>query len=84
MSFKRTKELKVKHGTYQNKEGETKNNYRTIGSLMENDDGGKFILLDPTVNLAAFKRDEGRDSVMVSLFDPKVKEQSETTGTEEV
>ena len=73
MSFKRTKELKVKHGTYQ-KDGETNNNYKTIGSLLEDESGSKFILLDPTVNLAAFKRDEGRDSVMVSLFDPKVKE----------
>ncbi len=77
MGFKRTKELKVKHGTYQ-KDGETKNNYKTIGSLMEDEDGKKFILLDPIVNLAAFKRDEGRDSVMVSLFDPKPKEQTQT------
>ena len=77
MSFKRTKELKVKHVTYE-KNGETKNSYRTIGSMMEDEDGKKFILLDPTVNLAAFKRDEGRDSVMVSLFDPKPKEDKTT------
>jgi hypothetical protein len=50
---------------------------------MEDEDGKKFILLDPTVNLAAFKRDEGRDSVMVSLFDPKQKEQTQTTQEEE-
>ena len=81
MSFKRTKELKVKHGTYQ-KDGETKNSYRTVGSMMEDDNGSKFILIDPTVNFAAFKRDEGRDSVMVSLFDPKVKEQQGTTQEE--
>ncbi len=78
MSFKRTKELKVKHGTYQ-KDGETKNSYRTIGSLMEDDSGSKFILIDPTFNFAAVKREEGRDSVMVSLFEPKEKPQQTTT-----
>ncbi len=78
MSFKRTKELKVKHVTYQNKEGETKNSYRTVGSLMESEDGNKFIMIDPTFNFAAVKRDEGRDMVLVSMFEPKVKEQSTT------
>lgn len=73
MSFKRIKELKVKHGTYQ-KDGETKNSYRTVGSMMEDENGSKFILIDPTFNFSAVKRDEGRDSVIVSLFDPKPKD----------
>lgn len=75
---KKTHDLKVKHGTYI-KDGEEKNNYKTIGLVMENNDGGKFLMLDPTVNLSAF--DCGKDAngkqrtmLMVSMFE--VKEES--------
>ena len=64
------KDLSVKVGTYE-KNGETKNRYENIGSLMEAADGGQFILLKRTFNLAGVEVQPGKDSVMVSLFDPK-------------
>lgn len=65
-------DLAVKIGTYK-KDGEEKNKYKNIGSVIEKDDGGLFILLDPMVNLAAIPRDAGRDMVLVSMFEPKQK-----------
>ncbi len=70
--MKKLYDLAVKTGSYE-KDGKTKNRYKTIGSIMEKDDNGRFMLLDPMVNLAAIPRDAGRDMVMVSLFEPKDK-----------
>ena len=67
------KDLAVVVGTYE-KNGETKKRYQTIGALMSTSDGGQYILLDPVINLAAIPRQEGRDRVMVSMFEPKEKE----------
>lgn len=64
------KDLCVVVGEYE-KDGQTKKRWQTIGALMETKDGGKFVLLDPLVNLAAVPRDDGKDRVMVSLFEPK-------------
>jgi hypothetical protein len=73
------KKLSAKTGTYINKEGEQKNEYTKIGALMPGNDGGEYMLLDPTVNLAgvllkqnalaAKENKPMRDSVMVSVFD---------------
>ena len=57
-------------GSYQ-KDGETKKRYATVGKVMEKDDQSRFILIDPTFNFAAVKREEGRDMVICSLMEPK-------------
>lgn len=62
------KDLCIVAGTYE-KDGATKKRWLTIGALMSTNDGGQYILLDPMINLAAVPREEGRDRVMVSLFD---------------
>jgi len=83
MSFKKTHDLKVAYGTYQ-KDGETKKSYRTVGAVMEDpENGNKFLFIDPTFNFAAVKREDGRDSVIVSMFEPKAKEDQATTAKEE-
>ena len=76
MSFTKKYDLVVKTGSYTNKTGETKNRYQQVGSLMENEDNKKFLLIDPTFNFAGVKLDDGKDRVLVSLFEPKVKETS--------
>lgn len=75
---KMTKKLLAKVGTYQNAQGETKNDYVKLGVVISGDNGD-FMLLDPSVNLAGalikqnvMNMAEGkpqRDSVMVSVFD---------------
>lgn len=71
------KRLVAKTGEYQ-KDGQPKGEYTRIGVLMQGNDGGEYMILDPTVNLAgvllkqnalaATKGQQQRDSVMVSVF----------------
>ena len=72
------KRLVSKTGTYQ-KDGQEKGEYTRIGVLMAGNDGGEYMLIDPTINLAgvlvkqnilaAAQGKPPRDSVMVSVFD---------------
>lgn len=71
------KRLVAKTGTY-TKDGQEKGEYTKLGVLMAGNDGGEYMILDPTVNLAgvllkqnALAAQQGkqqRDSVMVSVF----------------
>lgn len=76
MSYHRKYDLACKTGTYE-KNGETKNRYKNVGLILENEEGKKMVMIDPTFNFAAVKREEGKDMVMVSMFEPKEKQQSE-------
>lgn len=64
----------AKIGTYQNKEGETKGRYLTVGSILEND-GKPFLLLNRHFNPAGLPNPDNRDSVLLSLFEPKKQEE---------
>lgn len=65
----------VKVGTYE-KNGETKSKYENVGSKWEKDDGGTFMLLKRTFNPAGVPNPDNKDSVILSVFDKKEKEQS--------
>lgn len=71
--MKKIYDLAVKTGSYTNSNGEEKGRYINIGSVMEGDNG-KFMLLDATFNPAGAPRKEGKDSIMVSMFEPKAKD----------
>lgn len=75
--MKKLYDLAVKTGTYE-KDGETKNRYENVGSVMEKDDGGRFILLNRTFNPAGVPNPQDKSSIIVSMFDVKQKEQSDT------
>jgi len=64
-------DLAVIVGSYTNKNGEEKKRWKNIGSVIQTKDGGKVILLDRTFNPAGVPVEEGRDSIMVSMFEPK-------------
>lgn len=68
---KRKYDLAVKTGSYIDNTGANKNRYHNIGVVMQGDDGGHYMLLDPLVNLAAVPREAGKDRVMVSMFEPR-------------
>lgn len=57
----------VKTGSYQ-KDGETKNQYENIGSVMKGDNGS-FLILKRTFNPAGVPNPENKDSLIVSLFE---------------
>jgi len=68
-------DMVINAGEYTNGQGETKKRWVNIGAVMQSDNGF-FALLDPGVNLAAYKQ-EGKDRVMVSLFEKQDKQQSQ-------
>lgn len=71
MAITKKYDIAVKTGSYQDRAtGQTKNRYQNIGSVMQGDNG-PFILLDPMINLAAVPREEGKDRVICSLFEPR-------------
>ena len=71
MAITKKYDIAVKTGSYQDRAtGQTKNRYQNIGSVMQGDNG-PFILLDPMINLAAVPREEGKDRIICSLFEPR-------------
>lgn len=74
MAITKKYDLAVKTGSYQDNQGQTKNRYQNIGSVMQGDNG-PFLLLDPLINLAAVPREPGKDRIIVSCFEPKVEGQ---------
>ena len=66
----------VKTGSWQDKEGKTKNRYVNVGSVMTNDDGKEFMLLNRHFNPAGILNPDNRESIILSFFEPKAKEET--------
>ena len=64
-------DVAVKIGSYE-KDGETKGKYLNIGVVLEGDNG-LYMLLDRTFNPAGVLNPQGRETVLLSFFDPKSK-----------
>jgi hypothetical protein len=67
---KRVKDLAVVVGTY-TANGEEKRRYMNCGVVMEGDDGNQFLMLNRFINYAILPRKQGSDSILVSMFDIK-------------
>ena len=78
--MKKKYDLSVKTGTYQ-KDGETKNRYLNVGSVMEDDNGGSFILLDRTFNPAGVPNPDDKQSVLISMFTAKSRDAEPAAAT---
>lgn len=59
----------VAAGKYTAKDGTEKTRWVAIGVMMQGNNG-PYLLLEPHINLAAFK-EAGKDRIMVSVFEPK-------------
>lgn len=79
MPAKKIRDLAVKTGSY-TVNGETKGRYKNVGSLMQSDDGSKFILLDTTFNPAGVPNPDNRDNVLISIFEMKESEGGQRSG----
>ena len=69
----KVKDLAVKTREYVDKEGNKKANWQNIGSIMQNDDGSQFLLLDRWVNLGGLPDFSGKpnpSAVLINIFDP--------------
>jgi hypothetical protein len=62
----------VTTGTY-TANGVEKKRYKNVGAVMANDDGSLFMLLEATFNPAGIKQ-EGKESVLISFYEPKPKD----------
>ena len=65
--MKKVKDLAVKVG---------EKNWVNIGCIMEKDDGKQFIIMNRTFNPAGVPNPENRDTLIVSMFDVKPKDES--------
>ena len=63
-------DLVVKVGEYTDGQGQTKGRFKNVGVMMEGDNG-PYLLLDRTFNPAGVGGNEGRESIIVSLYEPK-------------
>ena len=70
-------DLAVKTGSYTNSQGETKNRYENIGSVFKGDKG-PYAFLKKTFNPAGIETEPGRDSIIVSMFEPKPRQQQQS------
>jgi len=70
------KNLSVANGTYTNSNNEQKTRWVNVGKIMEKD-GKEFMLIDPLVNFAAFPREQGKDMVMVGIFEEQSNNQQQ-------
>jgi hypothetical protein len=68
----------VKVGSYE-KNGETKNKYKNVGVVIKSDKG-PYLLLDRTFNPAGVPNPDGKDSVLISLFEPREDKPAQETG----
>ena len=80
MPAKKIRELVVKTGSYRDREGNEKPRWKNVGSLMESEDGGKFILLDTTFNPAGVPNPDNRDNVLISIFELKDSDGGQRSG----
>jgi len=78
------KTLSAKVGEYTNSENQTKGEYVRVGVMLQGNDSGEFLLLDPSVNIAGCLTKQNllnhkagkqiRDSLLVSIFDDSNKQ----------
>jgi len=63
------KKISIANGTYTGQDGTQKTNWVKVGIIGTSQSGKEYVLLDPTVNLAAFRREDGKDMVMCTVYD---------------
>jgi hypothetical protein len=63
-------DLVVKVGEYTDAQGATKGRFKNVGVVMDGQNG-PYILLDRTFNPAGVGGNDGRESIIVSMYEPK-------------
>lgn len=68
---KKLYDLAVKTGSYTDQQGNAKGRWQNVGAVMQNNDGGKFIMLAKWFNPAGVPDERGGESILLSMFEPK-------------
>ncbi len=82
MGWTKVKDLAVVVGSYQ-KDGQTKNRYQNVGQVLRNDQGEEMMMLSRFFNPAGVPYKDGSDSIIISQFDPRDKDQGAPTKTQQ-
>lgn len=69
------KEIIIPTGTYQKQDGTQGTNWTKIGIINTSSNGKEYALLDPTINLAGFEREQGKNMVMCSVVEKQQNQQ---------
>ena len=69
------KKISIANGNYIGQDGQQKTNWVKVGVIGVSQNGKEYVLLDPTINLAAFKREDGKDMVMCTVYDDSQQQQ---------
>lgn len=80
MGFTKKFDLAVKTGTYRDGSGSYKGRYENVGMIMEDDKGDQFIVLKRTFNPAGVPNPDNKDSCIVSIFEPRQRQQHGSGG----
>lgn len=72
------KKLAVANGSYTNSNGEQKTKWVSVGVIGMSQNGKEYMLIDPTINFAGFPREDGKDMVMVGIFDDQQQQVQQT------
>ena len=75
-------DLAVVVSKYTARDGQEKSRWENIGAMFEKADGHRFIMLKASFNPAAISRKEGSDSIAVSLFTPKKRDDKNNSNEE--
>jgi hypothetical protein len=63
-------DLVVKVGEYTDGQGQTKGRFKNVGVVMDGQNG-PYILLDRTFNPAGVGGNDSRESIIISMYEPK-------------
>ena len=69
--MKKIYDLSVKVDEYTDGAGQKKAKWQNVGTVMEGEEGKRFILLDRTFNPAGVPNEGNRPNVLISMFEPK-------------
>jgi hypothetical protein len=71
MATKKVYDLAVVVGKYTDNVGTQKNRYQNIGVMLEKDDGGRFMIMEPWFNPAGVPQGWGKDQPGLALWQPE-------------
>jgi hypothetical protein len=74
MAYKKIKELAVGVRKYTDGTGQEKTQWENIGAIFKNEEGKSFISIKRTFNPAGVPNPDQKDSIIVSMFEPKEKD----------
>lgn len=66
-------DLVVKTGEYTDQSGATKGRFKNVGVVMDGQNG-PYILLDRTFNPAGVPGQDGRESIIISMYEPRAEQ----------